>query len=128
MMFLTLAASVTGMRGAAGLCGFCQGVMALVVGFSGSHGIFSIVSYTLTGVAVDALLFAMRHKGCCALCCFFSGMAANITGTLIVYSAFFNLPLVPLMLSLAAAALTGGLGGILAWIVAKRLREFGVSR
>jgi hypothetical protein len=128
MMFLVLAASLTGIRGAAALCGLCQGIMVLFVAVAGSHGALSIVSYTLTGAAVDLLMLLIRHKGCCALCCFFGGMAANIAGTLIVNSAFFSMPFVPLMLSLAAGALSGGLGGALAWAVASQLRKYRVAR
>ena len=124
MMFLILSVSLTGIRGAAGLCGLCQGIMVLVIGVAGSHGALSILTYTLTGAAVDLLLLLMRHKGCCAVCCFFGGMTANLTGTLIVNSAFFNMPFVPLVLSLAAGALSGGLGGILAWTITKQLRKY----
>ena len=128
MMFLVLAVSLTRIRGAAALCGLCQGVMVLVIGTAGSHGVLSIASYTLTGAAADAVMLLSRHRGCCAACCFFGGMAANLTGTLIVNSAFFNMPFVPLMLSLAAGALSGGMGGILAWAVTKQLRKYKVIR
>jgi len=124
MVFLVLAVSLTGIRGAAGLCGLCQGIMVLVIGTAGSHGVLSIFSYTLTGVAVDLLMLVIRHNGCCVLCCFFGAIAANMTGTLIVNSAFFSLPLVPLVLSLAAGALSGGVGGILAWMITKQLRKY----
>ena len=127
MMFLVLAASLTGMRGAAMLCGLCQGVIVLVVGVAGSHGVLSILTYTLTGLAVDLLLLLMRHKGCCVLCCFFGGMAANLTGTLLVNVAFFSLPFIPLVLSMAAGALSGGLGGVLAWVLTSRLRKYRVA-
>ena len=128
MSFLILAVSLTGIRGAAGLCGFCQGIMVLIIGTAGSHGALSVLSYTLTGLAVDLLMLVIRHKGCCAVCCFFGGMAANLTGTLIVSSAFFDLPLVPLLLSLAAGALSGGVGGLLAWAITKQLKKSGVVK
>jgi hypothetical protein len=34
------------------------------------------------------------------------------------------MPLVPLMLSLSAAALSGGGGGVLAWTVTNQLKKF----
>ena len=128
MMFLVLSVSLTGIRGAAGLCGLCQGIMVLVIGTAGSHGAMSVLSYTLTGLAVDLLMLLIRHRGCCVMCCFFGGMTANLTGTLIVNSAFFNMPAIPLALSIAAGALSGGFGGILAWTVTKQLRKHGVIR
>ena len=126
MMFLVLAVSITGIWGAAGLCGLCQGAMMLVIGVAGSHGVLSILTYSLTGIAADLLMLLIRHKGCCVLCCFFGGMAANLAGTLIVNTAFFNMPLAPLVLSLAAGALSGGLGGVLAWMITSRLRKYRV--
>ena len=126
MMFLMLAVSITGIRGAASLCGLCQGVMVLVFGVAGSHGVLSIFTYTVTGVAVDLLMTLIRHKGCCVFCCFLGGMAANVTGTLLVNMAFFSLPFVPLVLSLAAGALSGGFGGILAWLITSRLQKLRV--
>ena len=121
MMFLVLAVSLTGIRGAVTLCGFCQGVMVLIVGSAGSHGALSILSYTLTGLSVDLLMLLIHHRGCCLPCCFLGGIAANLVGALIVNMAFFNMPLIPLVLSLAAAALSGGLGGAVAWTVTSRL-------
>jgi len=126
MMFLVLAAAMTDIRGAASLCGFCQGIMVLVIGAAGSHGVLSIISYSLPGVAIDALYLLISHRGCCVLCCFLGGMAANLTGTLIVNTAFFSMPFVPLMLSLSVGALSGGLGGVFAWIITKRLKALNV--
>ena len=127
MMFLVLAVSLTGVRGAASLCGLCQGVMVLIIGVAGSHGVLSIFSYTLTGIAIDLFyLLTWRHKGCCMPCCFFGGIVANLTGTLLVNAAFFNMPTVPLILSLSAAALSGGLGGIVAWMITKQLKDMKV--
>ena len=128
MMFLVLAVSLTGMRGAAVFCGFCQGIMVLIIGMGGSHGALSIVSYSVTGLAVDLIMLIIRHKGCCILCCFLGCMAANLTGTLIVSAAFFEMPLIPLLLSLTAGALSGGCGGLTAWSITKQLRKLGVVK
>ena len=128
MLFLVLAVSLTGKRGAALFCGFCQGIMVLIIGAGGSHGALSVVSYSLTGLSVDLIMLLIRHKGCCLLCCFFGGMAANLTGTLIVNAAFFEMPAIPLALCLAAAALSGGFGGALAWALTKQLRKLKVVK
>ena len=128
MLFLVLAVSLTGKRGAALFCGFCQGIMVLLIGAAGSHGALSVVSYTLTGLSVDTIMLILRHKGCCLLCCFFGGMAANLTGTVIVNAAFFGMPAIPLILSLAVAALSGGFGGLLAWVMTKQLRKLGIIK
>jgi len=128
MMFLVLAVSLTGKVGAASLCGFVQAILVLITGMGGHHGALTIVSYTLTGLAIDLLMVIMRrHRGCCRLCCFFGGMAANLTGTLIVNAAFFALPAIPLMLVLCSAALSGGIGGLMAAAIAQMLRKITVN-
>jgi len=122
MMFLVLSVSITGKVGAALLCGFVQALLVMITGLGGHHGALTIVTYTLPGLAVDLLMFLSRHRGCCRKCCFFGSMAANITGTLLVGAAFFSMPLIPLMLMLCSAALSGGLGGILAWEITRHLK------
>jgi len=128
MLFLVLAISLTGKRGSAFFCGFCQGLMVLIIGAGGSHGALSVLSYSLTGLSVELIMLILRHRGCCLLCCFFGGMAANLTGTLVVNAAFFGMPAIPLALSLAAAALSGGFGGVLAWVFTKQLRKLKVIK
>jgi len=122
MMFLVLAVAITGKAGAASLCGFVQALLVIVTGLGGNHGALTIFSYTLSGFSVDLVMLILRHRACCKLCCFFSCMAANLTGTLIVNAAFFALPAVPLMLVLCSAALSGGIGGLIAWPITKQLK------
>ena len=84
----------------------------------------SLATYILPGVMVDLLLIIMRHRACCALCCFLAGLIANLTGSFLSNAVFFRLPFIPLMLSLIAGALSGGLGGIIAWNIVKMLENF----
>ncbi len=128
MMFLVLACAITNLPGSGFLCGLTQGIIVLILGVGGSHGALSILSYSLTGLAVDLIFVLLARKEPNAIACFFGGMAANLTGSLIVNAAFFSLPLVPLVLSLAAGALSGGLGGLLAWVITKQLRKLGVVK
>lgn len=137
MLFLTLAASLTRGRATPSayapttpsayapgtLCGLCQGLLVLAAGVAGSHGALSLVTYTLPGVAVDLmfLLFARKESNLPACC--FAGMLANIVGTVSVNLVFFSLPWIPLLLSLCAAALSGGLGGAAAWGITKSTRR-----
>ena len=126
MLFLVLAVSFTEKKSAAFLCGLVQAVIVMVTGFGGHHGAMTIVTYTMPGVSVLVLLLIMRHKGCCRLCCFFAGMVANVTGTFLVGVGVMGLPLVPMLLSLTAAALSGGLGGILAYSLVKKVKKLEV--
>lgn len=127
MLFIVLAAALTGVPGAGLLCGLCQGIIVMVIGIAGSHGAFSLLSYSLPGLAVDLVMLLFSRRGASQLGCFFGGMAANLTGTLVVNSAFFSLPLVPLVLSVSAGALSGGLGGLVAWQITRQLQRLNLT-
>ena len=126
MMFLVLGVSVTGKLGTATLIAAVQAVLVTVSGTMGSHGAVSLLTYTLPGLAVDGLYVLIRHRGCCAPCCFAGGALANLVGSFAVNLAIFNLSLIPMLISMIAAALSGGLGGIGAHMLAKNIRKLGI--
>jgi len=128
MMWLVMASGLTGKPGAATLAGLVQAIMVVLVSISGSHGILSLVSYTLPGLAIDLWLYISRHRICCLPCAFISCILANLCGTAAVNTIFFRLPVIPLLLSLAAAAFSGGAGGILSWHLLKALKKFDIIR
>ncbi|MCL2508446.1 MAG: ECF transporter S component [Oscillospiraceae bacterium] len=126
MLFPVLAASLTGARGAASLCGLCQGLLALAAGVAGSHGALSPITYTLPGLAADLMFLIFARKGANLPACFFAAMLANLAGTVSVGFAFFSMPPVLLLLSLFAAAFSGALGGIGAWFITKQFRKWNI--
>lgn len=126
MMWLPLAVGITGKRGAATLTGLIQAILVIITGVGGSHGLISLVSYSLPGLAIDIWLLLSRHRICCLPCSFVSCILANLFGTLAVGYVFFRLPVIPLLLSLTAAAFSGGLGGVLVWRLLQALRKFDV--
>jgi ABC-type thiamin/hydroxymethylpyrimidine transport system permease subunit len=128
MLFLVLAASLTGARGAATLCGLCQGLLVLAAGAAGSHGAMSLVTYTLPGIAADLMFLLFARKGTNLYACCFAGLLANVAGTVSTNFVFFDMPLLPLLLSLCAAALSGGLGGVAAWGITKNLKRWNLIR
>lgn len=127
MMWLVMAFGLTGKYGAATLAGFVQAILVVITGIGGSHGLLSLVSYTLPGLVIDLWLLISRHRVCCLPCAFVACILANLAGTFSVNSIFFRLPLIPLLLSLAAAAFSGGLGGVLTWNLLKALRKRGIT-
>jgi energy-coupling factor transport system substrate-specific component len=54
-------------------------------------------------------------------------MLANITGTVSVNIIFFRLPLLPLAISLATAAFSGGIGGVFAYNLLRALRRYQIT-
>jgi len=128
MFWLVVGLGLTRKYGTATLIGLVQALMVIGTGVIGSHGVMSLLSYTMPGVAVDAGLFLIgRHKACCLFCCFIGGMLANVAGSLSVNAIFFRLPLIPLLLSICTAAFSGALGGILAWQVLQVLRKYRIG-
>ncbi len=123
MMWIVLGASLVGKPGAATLIALVQAMVVMSIGFFGTHGFVSLFTYVLPGVAVDSVFLLSKHRGCCIGCCFAAGIAANISGVFLVNIVFFRLPLVPLVLSLSAAALSGGLGGVIAYNTARQFKD-----
>ena len=124
MLFIVVAAGLTGKRWAATLTCVTQALLVLITGVIGSHGIMSVATYILPGVVVDLLLILIKNRAHNAIGCFFGGMAANLTGTFLSNLVFFRLPFVPLMLTLFAGALSGALGGLIAYTIIKNLRAY----
>ena len=123
MLFIILGAGIVRKRGAATLICLVQAILVIISGVYGTHGIASFLTYTLPGVAVDLLWLLLRHKDGCLWCCFFGCIAANLTGALLVNFIFFRLPMIPLLLSLALALFSGGIGGIIAWNILRQIRR-----
>lgn len=126
MMFLVLGTAITGKMGAALLVSLIQAALVTITGTFGSHGAASLFTYSLPGLAVEMWFFFSKHRGCCPFCCFIAGMVANVAGTFAVNFALFNLSFIPLMLSIAVAALSGGLGGLVASRVVRGLQKLDI--
>ena len=128
MMWLVMAAALSGKRYAATLTGVVQAILVMLTGIGGSHGVISLISYSLPGLAIDLWLLISRHSICCLMCTFVSCLLANLIGTTTVSLVFFRLPTIPMLLSITAAAFSGGFGGIITWHVLIALRKFGIKR
>jgi hypothetical protein len=127
MMWLVVAMGLTQKYGAGTLVGLIQAILVMVAGVSGSHGIMSLISYTMPGIVMDLGLWIIRHRVCCRSCAFLAGILANATGAIMVNMIFFSLPLIPLLLSIMAASFSGGVGGLLAWQLLMALRKFHIG-
>ena len=128
MMFLVLAGGLTSGKLSATLAAAVQVVLVIITGI-GSQGIFSLVTYLTPGLAVDIvlLLFSLGNRPKAGItACFFACMCANLTGSFLVGAALFSIPLVPLLLSLCVAALSGGLGGIMAYALLHKIKELDI--
>ena len=127
MMWIVVAFALTGKHGTALLVGTVQAILVLISGVSGSHGAMSLISYIAPGLLVDILFFVLRRDIDSAPLAMLAGIAANLTGTFCANVVFFSLPLIPLLLSLFVAAFSGGVGGILSWLLLSALRRYGIG-
>ncbi|MFA5365272.1 MAG: ECF transporter S component [Candidatus Bathyarchaeia archaeon] len=125
MMWPVMAHGLVKKTGAATLTALVQAIISLLVPF-GNFGVFSFIIYLCPGLAIDTFFLVSRHKSCCAVCCFGASAIANVVGTGLVGVIVLVLPLAPLVFSLVLAAISGGLGGIVAHILLIECRKLGL--
>lgn len=128
MLWLVLGYGLTGNKpGTALLIGLIQGFIVILQPFA-NHGAFSLLSYSAPGIAVELVYLLLRGPVSPARA-FVGGIAANLTGSFLVVTvvmkvAVWRLPLAPFALTVLAAALAGGLGGVLAYGLLGKLRAY----
>lgn len=128
MMWIVLGMGLVRKTGTASLIAIVQAIMVISLGIYGSHGIMSFLTYIIPGLAVDLYLLIFRPKRLNINVFFIAGILANLSGTFIVNIIFFRLPTTPLVLTLASASLSGGLGGLISYGIFEKLEENGVIK
>ncbi|HZX21148.1 MAG TPA: ECF transporter S component [Clostridia bacterium] len=126
MIWIVLGVGLVNKIGAATIIALVQAIMVVSLGMSGNHGVMSFLTYIVPGLAVDILLILIRYRNPNLGNLFLCGVAANLSGTFLVNVIFFRLPLVPLILVLSSAALSGGVGGVIAYTIINRLGQQGI--
>ena len=124
MMWLVLGFGITGQRGTMTMIGLVQAILVMATGIVGSHGAISLLTYTMPGIVADLGLLFIGHRVCCLSCAFLAGMLCNLAGVMMTNLVYFRLPAIPLFLSLSSAALTGGLGGLIAFKILQQIWKF----
>ncbi len=115
MMWIVIGYGLVKKPGTALIICLIQALLVIFTGVIGSHGIVSLVTYLLPGVLVEIVMLVSRHRACCIGCCVVGGMAANMAGTVATNVVFFQVPGVYLILILSLSAVSGLIGGIIAW-------------
>lgn len=128
MLWIVLASGLTGKRGAATITALIQALIIIVTGSFGSHGLLSLITYTMPGLMIDIIFLMIRRRWTTIIDFFLAGILANITGTYLSNLVFFRLPAIPLILSLASAILSGGLGGVIAYQIYKNILKAGILK
>lgn len=123
MLWIVLGIGYVKKFGTGTLIGIVQGFLVIITGAMGTHGIISIISYTLPGFVADIVFLFSKNKNYNILHYMLGCLAANVTGTIISNILFFRLPGLALVLLLSAASLSGALGGIIAWNLLRALEK-----
>lgn len=113
LMWPMLALQVARHFGIATLVGFFQGIIVLISGFYGSHGILSLITYVVPCLIIDLAFWIIRkYKN--RLVLFFPPALGNVAGSFLVGYCILRLPKIPLLLGMIPAFIFGGIGGLLA--------------
>ena len=123
MLWIVLGIGYVKKFGTGTLIGIVQGLLVIITGAMGTHGIISIISYTLPGFVADIVFLFSKNKNYNILHYMLGCLAANVSGTIISNILFFRLPGLALVLLLSAASLSGALGGIIAWNLLRALKK-----
>ncbi|MBW6515003.1 MAG: ECF transporter S component [Candidatus Cloacimonetes bacterium] len=122
MLWFGLIVVLVPRKGSAILTAFVQGVVTLIIGHFGHHGVMSILIYTAPGVAVEVVALFFRDKSSViaqtTICA-----GANLVGSLLVALLIMRLPTIPLAISLTTALISGIGGGIVSYAIIKQLKK-----
>ena len=121
MMWLVIGYGIVRKPGTALIISVIQALLVIFTGIIGSHGIMSLLTYILPGLAVEFVMLVSRHRGGCVGCCAIAGLLSNAVGTATVNIIFFQAPGIYLVLILALASVSGLAGGVIGWELIKVL-------
>ena len=124
MMWMVIGYCLVRKRGTAFMIALVQTLLVVFTGIVGSHGIMTFITYLGPGIAVELIMFLVPRRGTSRGVCLAAGTAANVVGTLAVNFVFFRTPGVYLILVLAIASLSGMIGGLISWHLAKIFDTF----
>ena len=121
MIWPMLALLIVRQFGTATIVGLIQGIVVLVTGIYGSHGVLSLITYTIPGLTID-VLYLLIHRFQNQWLMFLPTAMGNVSGSLIVGVVFMHLPRIPLVVGLIFAFFFGAMGGLLsvilyAWLI-----------
>jgi len=123
LLWMVLLICLVRKSGAALMMGIAQALVMVGLGYFGSHGAVSLISYTLPALVLE-LVWLVFHNPNSPVTHVFLCTTANITGALIVALLVMRLPLLPTLLSLTAAAISGIIGGILSYKIYLELKQY----
>ncbi|HHT92743.1 MAG TPA: ECF transporter S component [Clostridia bacterium] len=126
MMWLAIGHSVVRKFGVSFMISLVQALVLFTTSAPGSHGIWTFITYLIPGLCVDIVFLFARKNNANVLHFMIAVMMANVLGTLGSFLLWFRLSWLWLAFSLTAAALSGAIGGLVAYSVDKGIRRIGL--
>lgn len=128
MLWLPLAVLLTGKRGSAFVIAAVQTVIMITTGMPGSHGVWTVLTYMLPAIFVELTFIYRPKKGYTVLHCVIATILSNAAGTFGLNLLIFRMSALPLLFTILAAALSGAIGGVIAWLVYTKVAASGVLK
>ncbi len=122
MLWLVLAKRLVPKFGSGIFFGIVQALVVLILPF-GSHGIFTFITYSLPGLAIDLIELLNRKNKNGLLFSVIDGAAANLVGSVAVSIFIFDMPIEIMLFVIALALLSGNIGGIIAYLIMKQIQN-----
>ena len=122
MMWMALARVIVNKPGTALLYGVAQGLAVMLLGFFGSHGVFTIISYSMPGLIMEIFAFFIKGRSLFVLCLY--TVVANITGAILVATVVMQVPYLLMIITIISATISGLMGGYFADIVLQKLEKY----
>lgn len=127
MMWLAIGHAIVNKFGVSTLISLIQALVLFVSGAPGSHGVWTFVTYLIPGIAVDLVfLCTFKKREHNILHYMIAVILANILGTYGSNLLWFRLSWLPLAFTLTGAALSGAIGGIIAYQASKLIKKIGI--
>lgn len=124
LLFIVLGCTVTDWPFAATLSALTQGALAFCLGMTGYQGAFTLLTYTVPGVATDIVRWFTPRGS--EIYFFLSCCLGNLLCAVISNLLVFHLRSLTLLLWLLVAACFGGLAGMLGHLIYRRLKKAAV--
>lgn len=123
MLWLVLTLTVVEKPGSGILFGITQGLLVIMLGWFGNHGLFSLVTYSFPAIIPEIIRFLYKKKEQILYHILLCSMA-NLTGTLLVTVFIMHLPMIPTLIALSLSLISGAIGGIISYKLYKLLLQY----
>ena len=123
LMFIVIGTYLIQRKGSATAMSLVQCILALSLGMTGAMGMLSVIGYIVPGIIIDIVLaFCIRCHVDTLLSMIFANAAGSVAAALTANFIVFRLHGAVLALYLLIALISGGICGLLAAVIFKRIR------